>query len=225
MIRTIQTMMQRMFANWTGPDWPAYLIGVVIFLCIDYILRKHKKAKRIYNCIMVICFVVWYWTLTVPPDCSAQSTTDLVKRLLMEKRGYPEGIRIGDIRTEQGGLFARRFECKASIKEDPAAAYPFHFVVEPDVRYSSEMTDDAHTQFVTIFADPFALSEHHTGASDSVRPQLPTVPVPEAVQVQNFGSGIINSRPEPAPTPGSEPIPGKSEQMRGLGLPTQSKEN
>jgi hypothetical protein len=104
-----------------------------------------------------------YREQTVPPGCSDQSTTDLVKKILIEKDFYPSGIRIGDIRTEQGWLFAHRFECVAKIKYD--SSNPSTFGVEnPDIHYSSELTDDTHMQYVTVEARPFARSEQHPAA-------------------------------------------------------------
>jgi hypothetical protein len=83
-----------------------------------------------------------YREQTVPPGCADPATIDLARAKLSSQFKYPETIKLSTIRTLTGGLFAHRFECEAEIQNDMLQTGP-----EP-VRYSSQLTDDSHMQYV-----------------------------------------------------------------------------
>lgn len=98
--------------------------------------------------------VYLYRAQTVPPDCSNIATIDLVRQILVGQFKYPTQIQIANIRTTQGGFFAARYECDATVVGD-LSEQSFLGVEMRAVHYTSEITEDSHRHYVT--AKPQAL--------------------------------------------------------------------
>lgn len=99
--------------------------------------------------VALLFFGVYAYRLqAVPPDCSSPATISLVRQILIGQFKYQRLIRIANIRTSQGGMFAPRFECDASIEGD-LSGQSFGGVAVGAVHYTSEITEDTHRHYVT----------------------------------------------------------------------------
>jgi hypothetical protein len=137
-----------------------------------------------------------YWAQTVPPSCSSQTTTNLVKKILVEQFSYPANIEISNIRTTLGGLFASRFECDATIDGD-LSGQAFGGLEMRAVHYTSEITEDTHRHYVTakpqalIKSDPYPNSVQHSSGPSATGPPsegLPTY-IANALRTPNLAPG------------------------------------
>jgi hypothetical protein len=92
--------------------------------------------------VIVIGAALLYRQQTTPPGCADLATINLARAKLSSQFHFPDAIKLVNVRTSVGGLFARRLECEADIQNDMLQVGP-----EP-VRYSSQLTEDSHQQYV-----------------------------------------------------------------------------
>lgn len=104
--------------------------------------------------IAVLGLGAWfYYASYVPPDCSSKATLDQVKKILTEQLKLPSDIRIMNIRTVAGGLFAHRFECDAAVTGDLSELTVLG-IAPNGVHYTSEITEDTRRHYVTARVVP-----------------------------------------------------------------------
>lgn len=104
--------------------------------------------------VAVLGIGAWFYHASyVPPDCSSEATLDLVKKILTKQFKLPSDIHIVNIRTVSGGLFARRFECDATVTGD-LSGLTFLGVAPNGVHYTSEITEDTRRHYVTARVVP-----------------------------------------------------------------------
>jgi hypothetical protein len=103
---------------------------------------------RIALAFLVVCGAAFVFLWVPTPGCDDQRTRELVLQILRDQFHISGELLLQNIRTESGGVFAKRHECAAEVQgiNGPASVLGLRF---NQVYYTSEVTEDTQRQYVT----------------------------------------------------------------------------